>query len=114
MKNTKRILHNIFIALGFGTIVYVPMLLIYKGLNDTMQSVITWVAASVLYGLSFEILKTKSKIKYLIHVVICFAITIVTRFIYSYIEHGIVNSYKTIVITLPIFVVVYIALYWVV
>lgn len=111
MKNIKRALHNMFIALGFGTMVYVPMLLIDKGLNDTMQSVITWVVASILYGLSFEILKIKSKMKYPIHIAICIIITISTRLINSYIENGTVNALKTIVITLPIFVVVYIALY---
>ena len=39
MKKIKRALHNMFIAIGFGTMVYVPMLLLDKGLNDTMQSV---------------------------------------------------------------------------
>ena len=61
MKNVNIALHNIFIAVGFGTMVYVPMLLIDKGLNDTMQSVLTWVFASALYGLSFELLKIKSR-----------------------------------------------------
>lgn len=37
MKKVKRTLHNMFIAVGFGTMVYVPMLLLDKGLNDTMQ-----------------------------------------------------------------------------
>lgn len=45
MKKVKRTLHNMFIAVGFGTMVYVPMLLLDKGLNDTMQSVLTWVFA---------------------------------------------------------------------
>ncbi len=49
MQRIKRLLHNIFIAVGFGTMVYVIMLLLDKGLNDTMQSVLTWVFASVLY-----------------------------------------------------------------
>ncbi|MFR7819801.1 hypothetical protein [Candidatus Pseudoruminococcus sp.] len=111
MKKVKRTLHNMFIAVGFGTMVYVPMLLLDKGLNDTMQSVLTWVFASVLYGLSFEIIKIKSKIKYPIHIAVCFIITIATRLVYSYIENGTVDVIKTVIITIPIFVGVYIALY---
>lgn len=111
MKKLKRALHNMFIAVGFGTMVYVPMLLLDKGLNDTMQSVLTWVLASVLYGLSFEIIEIKSKIKYPIHIVVCFVITIATRLIYSYIENGTINVLKTVTITIPIFAGVYIALY---
>lgn len=111
MKKLKWTLHNMFIAVGFGTMVYMPMLLLDKGLNDTMQSVLTWVFASVLYGLSFEIIEIKSKIKYPIHIAVCFIITIATRLIYSYIENGTVNVLKTVVITIPIFVGVYIALY---
>ena len=111
MKKLKWTLHNMFIAVGFGTMVYVPMLLLDKGLNDTMQSVLTWVLASVLYGLSFEIIEIKSKIKYPIHIAVCFIITIATRLIYSYIENGTVNVLKTVAITIPIFVGVYIALY---
>ncbi len=91
--------------------VYVPMLLLDKGLDDTMQSVLTWVFASVLYGLSFEIMEMKSKGKYPIHVAVCLIVTIATRLIYSYIENGAVNVLKTVAITIPIFVGVYIALY---
>lgn len=112
MKIIKSALHNMFIAVGFGTMVYVPMLLLDKGLNDTMKSVLTWVFASVLYGLSFEIIKIKSKIKYPIHIAVCFFVTIATRLIYSYVENGTVNVLKTVVITIPIFAVVYIALYF--
>ncbi|MBQ9142961.1 MAG: DUF3021 family protein [Lachnospiraceae bacterium] len=111
MRKLKRALHNMFIAVGFGTMVYVPMLLLDKGLNDTMQSVLTWVLASVLYGLSFEIIEIKSKVKYPIHIAICFIITIATRLVYSYIENGTVKVLKTMAITIPIFVGVYIALY---
>ena len=111
MKKLKWTLHNMFIAVGFGTMVYVPMLLLDKGLNDTMQSVLTWVFASVLYGLSFEVIEIKSKIKYPIHIAVCFIITIATRLIYSYIENGTVNVLKMVAITIPIFVGVYIALY---
>ncbi len=111
MKKVKRTLHNMFIAVGFGTMVYVPMLLLDKGLNDTMQSVLTWVFASVLYGLSFKIIEIKSKIKYPIHIAVCFIITIATRLVYSYIKNGTVDVIKTVAITIPIFVGVYIALY---
>ncbi len=113
MKHLKRILHNMFIAVGFGTMVYIPMILLDKGLNDTMQSVLTWVIASVMYGLSFEIieLKSKSKFKYVIHIAICFIITIATRIAYSYIKFGTVDVVKTVVITIPIFIGVYVALY---
>lgn len=111
MKNVKRALHNTFIAVGFGTMVYVPMLLIDKGLNDTMQSVLIWVFASVLYGLSFELIEIKSKYKYPIHISVCFIITIATRLIYSDIENGTINVLKTTAITIPIFVVVYVALF---
>lgn len=111
MKKVKRTLHNMFIAVGFGTMVYVPMLLLDKGLNDTMQSVLTWVFASVLYGLSFKIIEIKSKIKYPIHIAVCFIITIATRLVYSYIKNGTVDMIKTVAITIPIFVGVYIALY---
>ena len=111
MRKLKRALHNMFIAVGFGTMVYVPMLLLDKGLNDTMQSVLTWVLASVLYGLSFEIIEIKSKVKYPIHIAVCFIITIATRLVYSYIENGTVKVLKTMAITIPIFVGVYIALY---
>ena len=110
MKSFRKTLHNVFIAVGFGTMVYVPMLIIDKGLNDTMKSVLTWVTASVLYGLSFEILKLRSKIRYPLHIAVCFAVTIATRLIYSYLENGTADVLKTILITIPIFVAVYIAL----
>lgn len=43
---------------------------------------------------------------------ICFyCITIAIRLIYSYLENGTVNVLKTVAITIPIFVGVYIALY---
>lgn len=63
MKNIKSVLHNMFIAIGFGTMVYVPMLILDNGLNETMNSVLIWVSTSVFYGLSFQILEMKSKIK---------------------------------------------------
>ena len=111
MRTIERLLHNIFIAIGFGTMVYVPMLLLDKGLNDTMQSVLTWVFASVLYGVSFEILRAKGKIKYPVHIAICFVITIATRIIYSVIKTGTVDIMKTVLTTIPIFIGVYVLLY---
>lgn len=111
MKNIKKALHNMFIAVGFGTLVYVPMLILDNGLNETLKSVLTWVFASVFYGLSFQILEMKSKIKYSIHIMVCFIITIATRLAYSYIETGSINVLKTVAITIPIFVGVYTALY---
>lgn len=111
MKNIKRALHNMFIVVGFGTVVYVPMLILDNGLNETMKSVLTWVFASVFYGLSFQILEMKSKIKYPIHIMVCFITTIATRLTYSYIENGSIDILKTVAITIPIFVGVYIALY---
>ena len=111
MQTIKRVLHNIFITVGFGTMVYVPMLLRDKGLNDTMQSVLAWVFASALYGVSFEILRVKCKIKYPVHIAICFVITIATRIIYSVIKNGTVDIIKTVLITIPIFIGVYVLLY---
>ena len=111
MEKIKRLLHNMFIAVGFGTMVYVPMLIFDQGINDTMKSVLTWVFASLMYGLSFELLEIKTKIKYPIHILVCFIITIATRLMYSYIESGTINPIKTVVITTPIFIGVYIALF---
>lgn len=111
MEKIKRLLHNMFIAVGFGTMVYVPMLILDKGINDTMKSVLTWVFASLMYGLSFELLEIKTKIKYPIHISVCFIITIATRLMYSYIESGKITPIKTAVITTPIFIGVYIALF---
>ena len=91
--------------------VYVPMLLLDKGLNDTMQSVLTWVFASVLYGASFEILRIRGKIKYPVHIAVCLVITIATRIIYSVIKNGTVDIKKTVLITIPIFIGVYVFLY---
>jgi len=111
LKKIRRVLHNMFIAVGFGTMVYVPMLILDKGMNDTMQSVLTWVAASVLYGLSFELMEMKSGIKYPVHIAACFVITIATRLVYSYIENGTVDVWRTTLVTTPIFIGVYAALY---
>ena len=112
MEKIKRVIKNIFITVGFGTMVFVPLLLLDKGLNDTMKSVLTWVCASVLYGLSFVILELKSKLRFPLHIAACFAITIAARFIYSYVENGTVDVIKTTAVTIPIFAAVYIALYY--
>ena len=111
MQTIKRVLHSVFITVVFGTMVYVPKLLRDKGLNDTMQSVLTWVFASALYGVSFEILRVKCKIKYPVHIAICFVITIATRIIYSVVKNGTVDIIKTVLITIPIFIGVYVLLY---
>lgn len=76
-----------------------------------MQSVLTWVFASVLYGVSYEIIKVRTKLNILIHIAVCFIITIATRLIYSHIMNETVNVLKTAAVTIPIFVGVYIALY---
>ncbi|MBP5581596.1 MAG: hypothetical protein J6X85_07425 [Ruminococcus sp.] len=57
MKNTLR---NIFRAIGFGTLIFTPMIIFDNGINDTMRSVIIWLTASILYGASFSILKMKT------------------------------------------------------
>ncbi len=111
MKRLKRLLHNVFIAVGLGTMVFVPMLILDNGLNETLKSVLIWVGASILYGLSFELLMIKSKIKIPLHIGICFIITILVRCIYSYFTNGTVNLGSILVVTIPIFVAVYIVLY---
>lgn len=55
MKKLKRLLHNVFITVGLGTMVFVPMLILDNGLNETLKSVLIWIGASILYGLSFEL-----------------------------------------------------------
>lgn len=104
-------LHSNFIAVGFGTMIFVPMLILDNGLNETLKSVLIWVFASVLYGLSFEILQTISKIKYPLHIIVCFIITVATRIIYSYLANDSINFLSMVTITIPIFIAVYIALY---
>lgn len=107
----KKTLRNIFISLGFGTMIFLPMLILDNGLNDTLKSVLIWAAASVLYGLSFEIFKTKLKIKLPLHILICFAVTVTVRCLYSYFTDGTVK-FSVILVTVPIFIAVYIVLYF--
>lgn len=111
MKRLKRLLHNVSITVGLGTMVFVPMLILDNGLNETLKSVLIWVVASILYGLSFEFLILKSKIKIPLHIAICFIITILVRCIYSYFTNGTVNLGSIFLVTIPIFAAVYIGLY---
>ena len=107
----KKTLRSIFLSVGLGTMVFLPMLILDNGLNDTLKSVLIWAGASVLYGLSFEIFKTKLKLKVPLHILICFVITITVRCLYSYFTDGTVN-FSVILVTIPIFIAVYIALYF--
>ncbi|MDE6591967.1 MAG: hypothetical protein K2K57_02745, partial [Oscillospiraceae bacterium] len=104
--------HNIFISTGFGTMIFVTMLIMDNGLNETLKSVLIWVAASCLYGLTFEIMRVRSRIKFPLHIALCFLITVAARATYSYITKGYVDLTDTAVITIPIFAAVYIALYF--
>ena len=65
MKRLKRIIRNLFITIGFGTIVYLPALMIANGTDNTLKSVLIWVIASALYGFSFELLNITTKLKIL-------------------------------------------------
>ncbi|MDE6708908.1 MAG: DUF3021 family protein [Oscillospiraceae bacterium] len=107
----KKTLRSIFLSVGLGTMIFLPMLILDNGLNDTLKSVLIWTGASVLYGLSFELFKTKLKLKTPLHILICFAITITVRCLYSYFTAGTVNFF-VILVTIPIFIAVYIALYF--
>ena len=107
----KNVIRTIFSMIGFGTLIFIPMLIADNGFNETLQSVVTWIIASGLYGLSAGILKMKSHIKYPVHVLICFLITIVTRFFYSLINNGSVAIAKTILTTIPIFIGAYVLVY---
>lgn len=111
MNRLKKLLHNVFITVGLGTMIFVPMLILDNGLNETLKSVLIWVGASILYGLSFELLIIKSKIKIPLHIVTCFIITIAVRCMYSYFTKGTVNFGSIFVITIPIFAAVYVVLY---
>lgn len=110
IKNGKRVIHDIFLAMGFGTAVFVPMLILDSGLNETLKSVCIWTGASVLYGASFGLLRTNAKHKRLLHIAVCFAVTIGTRFLYSYAANGKVAFGSILAVTVPIFAVVYFAL----
>ena len=108
MKNTLR---NIFLAVGFGTLIFTPMIILDNGIDDTMRSVIIWLAASVLYGVSFSILKMKTIFRYPLHIIACFAITLAVRTGYSYFMNGEIHFKKLFLVTLPIFVVIYVLLF---
>lgn len=83
MKSLKKLLHNVFITVGLGTMIFIPMLILDNGLNETLKSVLIWVGASILYGISFELLMIRSKMKTPLHIAVCFAITIIVRCLYS-------------------------------
>ncbi len=107
----KRILKNTILTLGFGTIVFMFMLILDNGLNDTLKSILVWLIASALYGLSFAILNSKIKYRNIIHILICFLITIGARISYSYISSIDIDYLKILIITIPIYVCVYLLLY---
>lgn len=107
----KKALRSLFMSIGLGTLIFVPMLILDNGLNETLISVLVWTGASILYGLSFLIWKLKNKMKIPLHIAVCFIITIAVRFFYSYFSDGAVNFGRTFLITIPIFIAVYIVLY---
>ena len=109
MKNT---LHNIFLSVGLGTILFTPMLIIDNGLNDTMVSVLIWLIAAILYGLSFTILEMKSIFRIPLHFLICFAITLGVRIAYSYFSNGDIEWKKLFIVTVPVFIVIYIIMFF--
>ena len=98
-------------TVGIGTLIFTPMIIIDNGLNDTMKSVLIWLFASILYGLSFTILRLKTIFRIPIHVIACLAITIAIRTGYAYFLNGEINFKKLFIITLPIFIVIYVGLY---
>ena len=111
MKKTFR---NIFLTVGLGTLIFVPMLIIDNGFNKTMVSVIIWLGASILYGLSFSILdmeKIKQIFRIPLHFITCFAITLAVRTGYSYFKNGSLHFKKLLIITAPIFIAIYILLF---
>lgn len=87
----KKAIRNIFIMLGLGTLIFIPMLILDNGLNDTLISVLVWTGASFLYGLSFLLWKLKNKIKIPLHIAVCFIITIGVRCLYSFFSYGYVD-----------------------
>ena len=108
----KNILRNIITTVCIGTLIFTPMILFDNGFNDTMKSFLIWIFASILYGLSFEILKLKKFFRIPLHFLTCFAITFAIRICYSLLVYGEVRLKKTFLITLPIFIVIYVALYF--
>ncbi len=110
VKKLVRLLHDIFLAMGFGTTVFVPMLILDSGLNETLKSVCIWTGASVLYGASFGLLRINIKHKRLLHIAVCFAVTVGTRCFYSYATNGKVAFGSILAVTVPVFAAVYLAL----
>ncbi|MBP5580167.1 MAG: hypothetical protein J6X56_11965 [Ruminococcus sp.] len=108
MKNTFR---NIFLSVGLGALIFTPMLIIDNGFDDSMKSVIIWLSASILYGLSFAILNWKSIFRIPLHCLACFAITVFIRCGYSYFVNGEIQFKKLLLVTIPIFIVVYAVLF---
>ena len=108
MKNTFR---NIFLSVGLGTLIFTPMLIFDNGFDDTMKSVLIWLSASILYGLSFAILNWKSIFRIPLHCLTCFAITLFIRLGYSYFSNGEVHFKKLLIVTIPIFIAVYVILF---
>lgn len=111
MKNTFR---NIFQTVGIGTLIFIPMLIFDNGFDESMKSVVIWLVASILYGLSFNIFdlkKVKPFLRLPLHFLVCFALTIGVRFGYSYFKNDSVEFKKLLIITAPIFVVVYVLLF---
>ena len=111
MKNTFR---NIFQTVGIGTLIFTPMLIFDNGFDESMKSVVIWLIASILYGLSFNIFDLKKVTPFLrlpLHFFVCFALTLGVRFGYSYFKNDSVDFKKLLIITAPIFVVVYVLLF---
>ena len=77
-------LRNVFLTVGLGTLIFVPMLIIDNGLNDSMKSVLIWLGASILYGMSFSILELKTIFRIPLHFAACFAITCAVRIGHTY------------------------------
>lgn len=77
-------LRNVFLTIGLGTLIFVPMLIIDNGLDDSMKSVLIWLGASILYGMSFSILELKTIFRIPLHFAACFAITFAVRVGYAY------------------------------
>lgn len=108
MKNT---FHNIFLSIGLGTLIFTPMLIIENGFDDSMKSVVIWLAASIIYGLSFSILNWKSIFRIPLHFLTCFAVTFIIRCGYSYFVNDEIEFKKLFIVTVPIFIVIYIAMF---
>ena len=111
MKNTFR---NIFQTVGIGTLIFTPILIFDNGFDESMKSVVIWLVATILYGLSFNIFdikKVKPFLRLPLHFLVCFALTLGVRFGYSYFKNDSVEFKKLLIITSPIFVVIYVLLF---